>query len=73
MKINSCQRMLGKGWSHFFPLNMSTKMLCQSYHPRLGQSTHWRQKNTPVITSPVATMPQRSHSAGMRRATRAPM
>ena len=35
--------------------------------------TYCRQKKTPVITSPVATMPQRSHSAGMRLATRAPM
>ncbi|SFU50184.1 hypothetical protein SAMN04489707_100670 [Paenacidovorax caeni] len=31
-----------------------------------------RQKNTAAITSPVATMPQRSTGAGSRRATRAP-
>ncbi len=33
---------------------------------------YWRQKNTAAITSPVATMPQRSTGAGSRRATRAP-
>lgn len=33
---------------------------------------YWRQKNTAAITSPVATMPQRSTGAGSLRATRAP-
>ena len=39
----------------------------------VGDVVNWRQKNIPVITKPVTTMPQRSQAAGMRRATRAPM